>query len=301
MVNKKPFRVGFTFPQTEIGTDAIGIRDFAQGVEELGYDYLVAYDHIVGADLSNRPDWDMPYHLDSMFHEPLTLFSYLAGVTSEIRLMPGVIILPQRQTVLFAKQAANTDVFCGGRLEVGVGLGWNDIEYHALGMPFEKLGKTLDEQIALLRRLWTERSITDAGDHHDIREAGIYPLPVQQPIPIWIGGSGKAAMLRAAASGDGWFPFLPSSEAERTIDTFRQALTEANRKTESVPLEILIFFAFYKTPVRTLSNVIEEVEIWRRAGAQGACIDSMGMGLSGAEQHLDIAREVAESLGLAAG
>ena len=198
-----PFRIGVVFPQLEIESDAAAIRDFAQGVEAMGYTHLIGYDHVVGADTTNRPDWKMRYTHESTFHEPLTLFAYLAGLTKSLIPSTGVVVLPQRQTVLFGKQASNIDIFSGGRLRLGVGTGWNTVEYEALGMSFEDRGARFDDQIQFLRRLWTEPVLTEHGRFHRITEAGINPLPVQRPIPIWIGGIADASLRRAARLGDG--------------------------------------------------------------------------------------------------
>jgi probable F420-dependent oxidoreductase len=178
------FRIGVVFPQLEIEPEAAAIRDFAQGVEAMGYSHMIAYDHVVGADITNRPDWTMAYTHESLFHEPMTLFAYLAACTNTLILSTGVVVLPQRQTVLFGKQAANVDIFSGGRLRIGAGTGWNTVEYEALGIPFEDRGARLDDQIRFLRRLWTESSFTEVGQFHKITEAGINPLPLQRPIPL---------------------------------------------------------------------------------------------------------------------
>jgi probable F420-dependent oxidoreductase len=298
VTKNKDFSVGAVFPQTEIGTDPIEIRDYAQGVEELGFGHLIAYDHVIGADLANRPDWKMPYNVDSTFHEPLVLFAYLAGLTKTLGLTTGVVVVPQRQTVLFAKQAANLDIFTGGRLRLGMGVGWNKVEYDALGQRFDKRGARLDEQVSLLRRLWTERSLSDRGESHHIDEAGICPLPTQRPIPLWIGGFSGPAMKRAAAVGDGWLPFLPANLAMEKAQEFRQAVTEAGRNPDDVPFENIVLLALYSKPRRTVDQFLADVEIWKQAGASAVSIDAMGMNLRGATQHLEFLREVARRLNL---
>src|SRR6266550_7850766 len=178
-------QIGVTFPQTEIGADPIVIRDYAQTVEGLGYSHLVAFDHVLGADPTHRPGWQ-GYTYRQMFHEPFVLFGYLAALT-HLELVPAVIILPQRQTALVAKQAAEIDILTGGRLRLGVGLGWNFVEFEALGEDFRNRGRRAEEQIEVLRRLWTEPVVDFDGRWHRIPAAGINPLPVQRPIPIWIG------------------------------------------------------------------------------------------------------------------
>lgn len=304
-MSKPKIPVGVVFPQTEIGSDHVAFRDFAQAAEDLGFSHIVAYDHVLGADLTNRPDWFMPYHLDSMFQEPIALFSYLAGCTSTIGLSTGVIILPQRQAVLFGKQAATLDVVSNGRLRVAVGLGWNIVEYDALGVSFDGRAARMDDQIRLLRRLWTERSFSDEGPDYKIVEAGIYPLPVQQPIPIWIGGFSPAAMKRAARIGDGWFPLVDSTMAAETIGSFREAIKANGRDPAHVKFENLIFCCPYDVPVpRKLEDVAADVFIWEKEGADSVCIDTMRFGAkasgskSGGAAHVELLRRIAAELGL---
>ena len=152
-------RFGVVFPQTEIGTDPITIRDYAQAAEELGYHHILAYDHVIGANPASRPGWRPPYTYRDTFHEPFVLFGYLAGLTKKIELVTGIIILPQRQTVLVAKQAAALDVLSGGRLRLGVGIGWNPVEYEALGENFKNRGRRSEEQVEVMRKLWTQELV----------------------------------------------------------------------------------------------------------------------------------------------
>lgn len=198
-------RIGVVFPQTEIGSDPAVLRSYAQRVEELGFTHILAYDHVVGADPRVHRGWRGPYDIDSTFHEPFVLFGYLAAITS-LELVTGVIILPQRQSVLVAKQAAEVDLLTGGRFRLGIGLGWNAVEYEALGETFTNRGKRSEEQVELMRRLWTERSVTFDGKYHTVTAAGLAPLPVQRPIPVWFGAASDRAFERAGRLGDGWFP-----------------------------------------------------------------------------------------------
>jgi probable F420-dependent oxidoreductase len=181
-------QLGVVFPQTEIGNDPSIIRDYAQTAEGLGYSHILAYDHVLGASVKNRTDWRGPYTSDTPFHEPFVLFGYMASITERVGFTTGVIILPQRQTALVAKQAAQVDLLSGGRLRLGVGIGWNEVEYEALGEEFGNRGRRMEEQVELLRRLWTEPVVDFTGRWHRVPEAGINPLPVQRPIPVWIGG-----------------------------------------------------------------------------------------------------------------
>ena len=197
-------RLGATFPQTEIGSDPVAVRDFAQAVEAADYDYLLAYDHVLGAD-PTKHELTGPYTHRSMFHEPFVLFGYLAGLTQRIDLVTGIIILPQRQTAIVAKQAAEVDVLSGGRLILGIGIGWNQVEYEVLGADFHTRGRRSEEQVQLLRRLWDEELVTFEGEFDTVRDAGILPRP-ERHIPIWFGGGAASVLRRVGAYGDGWLP-----------------------------------------------------------------------------------------------
>jgi probable F420-dependent oxidoreductase len=197
-------KFGAVFPTTEIGTDPGAVRDVAQAAESLGYSRVTTYDHVLGADLSDRdpPLAGRPYTTSDAFHEPLVLFGYLAAVTARIELATGVLILPQRQTALVAKQAAEVDVLSGGRLVLGVGTGWNHVEYTSLGVPYRDRARRLDEQIDVLRALWRDELVDVDGRFHRIERAGLNPLP-SRLIPIWLGGTAEAALARSARIGDG--------------------------------------------------------------------------------------------------
>src|SRR6266702_1773194 len=236
-------QVGVTFPQTEIGADPGAIRDYAQAVEGLGYKHLVVFDHVLGADPTNRPGW-RGYTQRDMFHEPFVLFGYLAALT-HLELVPAVIILPQRQTALVAKQAAEVDVLSGGRLRLGIGVGWNPVEYEALGEDFRTRGRRSEEQIEVLRLLWTQDVVTYSGRWHQISHAGLNPRPIQRPIPIWI-GSGlpqtplppEAGMRRIARLADGWFPLFDlHDQGKAVIARIRQYAEEAGRDPGALGLE----------------------------------------------------------------
>ncbi|MCW5883269.1 MAG: LLM class F420-dependent oxidoreductase, partial [Anaerolineae bacterium] len=201
-------KLGVVFPQTEIGPDPATVRAYAEAVEGLGFAYLQAYDHVLGADTRVRPDWRGPYTLETLFHEVFVLFGYLAAITHRLELVTGILILPQRQTALVAKQAAEVDVLSGGRLRLGVGVGWNHVEYEALGMDWKTRGVRQAEQIEVMRRLWVEDFVTFEGRFHTMTDVNILPPPVQRPIPIWFGGSHEAVIKRCARLGDGWMPIL---------------------------------------------------------------------------------------------
>jgi len=291
-------RVGVVFPQTEIGTDPVAIRDFAQAVEEMGYDHLLAYDHVLGADVTHRPGW-LGYTSEDMFHEVLVLFGYLAAVTRRLELVTGILILPQRQTALVAKQAAEVDVLSDGRLRLGVGLGWNSVEYEALGMDFRRRGAAIEEQIHVLRLLWTQPVVTFHGRRHRITAAGINPLPVQRPIPIWMGGESDAAIRRTARLADGWFPGgtlrtererLPQQDRAEQVERLRRYAREAGRDPTAIGLEGRIAIAG-STPDRWR----QEVERWRGLGATHVSVVTMRAGLTTPQAHLDAVRRFLEA------
>ena len=228
---------GAVFSTCEIGNDPAQIRAWAQAAEDLGYRYIVTYDHVVGAEHSDRsPKLTGPYTQDHPFHEPFVLFGFLAGVTSSIEFETAVIILPQRQTVLAAKQAAEVDLLSGGRLRLGVGTGWNHVEYESLGVPWAGRGRLFDEQIEIMRRLWSEQTVDVDTSYHRIERAGIAPRP-EHPIPVWLGGSSEVAMRRAARLGDG---FTFASAGSRTIelaDRLREMISQEGREPSSFPIE----------------------------------------------------------------
>src|SRR5215217_3841598 len=233
-------QLGVTFPQLEIGSDPGIIREYAQTAQDVGYDYLLAYDHVLGAETTNRPGWK-GYTSKDQFHEPFVLFGYLAGVAPKLAYVPGVIILPQRQTTLVAKQAAEVDVLTGGTFRLGIGVGWNPVEYEALGEDFTTRGRRVEEQMEVLRLLWTQPIVTFEGKYHRITEAGLNPMPVQRPIPIWIGGMAEVALERTARLADGWFPLGRLDEAMRQKIGFLRDQTEAaGRPRDAVGIDARI-------------------------------------------------------------
>lgn len=217
-----------------------GLVKFAAALEDAGYDHVVVYDHVVGADSTVRPGWSGAYDHRSAFFEPLTVLAYLAGTTS-FGLATGVLVLPQRQTALVAKQAATVDLLSGGRLRLGVGIGWNDVEYDALGVAFETRAARFEEQIALLRRYWTEDVVTAEGRFDRVDAAGIWPPPVQRPIPIWIGSyTGGPALARVGRVADGWMPpptVQPGKGFEEAWTAISGAAVHAGRNPAAVAVE----------------------------------------------------------------
>ncbi|HKV43114.1 MAG TPA: LLM class F420-dependent oxidoreductase [bacterium] len=286
--------LGVVFPQTEIGTDPSVIRDFAQAVESLGYHHLLIYDHVLGANVAARPSWRGPYTLKHMFHEPFVLFGHLAACTRRIELVVGVLILPQRQTALVAKQAAQVDVLSGGRLRLGVGVGWNEVEYEALGMDFRTRGARVEEQIKVLRALWTQESVTFHGRWHRIPDAGINPLPVRRPIPLWMGGEADVVLRRAARVADGWMssrglqalPDRPAdSSREELVGRLRAHLAAAHRDATTFGIEGRLAFR-QSGP----DEWRRQIERWQKLGATHLSVDTMRSGISMPQAHIDAIR-----------
>jgi probable F420-dependent oxidoreductase len=287
-------QIGVTFPQTEIGNDPNDIRDYAQAVEAMGYRYILAYDHVLGASLSTRPNWTGPYNSATPFHEPFVLFSFMAAITRTISFATGVIILPQRQTALVAKQAAALDVLSGGRLRLGIGVGWNDVEYQALGEDFSNRGARCEEQIAVLRALWREQAITFNGRWHTIENAGINPLPIRRNIPIWIGGYNEVILQRIGRLGDGWTVFRAASDPIReSIERMRGYAVAAGRKPEDVGVETAM--SLNQVPEAGWAGFIDG---WRTLNADYMAINTMGMGFTSLQQHLDALKRVADAAGV---
>jgi probable F420-dependent oxidoreductase len=285
-------RIGVTLPQTEIGGDVADLRTYVKGVEELGYGHLVAYDHVLGADTTVHENWEGPYTIDSTFHEPLVLFGFLAGITT-LELAPAIIIMPQRQTALVAKQAAELDLLTEGRFRFGVGLGWNHVEYEALGEDFTTRGRRLDEQVALLRRYWTERSVTFAGEFDRVTGAGIAPMPLQRPIPIWFGGGSKPAFRRMGRLADGWFPMMtPGPQLDEAMATISASAEAAGRDPQTIGMEGRI------TWTGDLDQVKREAEQWRARNATHVSINTMGSQLGPIAAHVDVLATVASALAL---
>src|SRR5579875_331765 len=281
---------GVVFPQNEIGADPAAIREYAQTVEELGYDHLMAYDHVLGADPTHRPGW-RGYTAKDLFHEPFVLFGYLAALT-HLELVTGVIILPQRQTALVAKQAAEVDVLSGGKMRLGIGVGWNPVEYEALGMDFHKRGRVIEEQVEALRLLWSREIVTYKGRFHTITEAGLNPLPVRRSIPIWMGGTADVLLRRSARLADGWFPQgPPDAQMQAAIGRLRGYLREAGRDPATFGIEPRI-----NAGDGDVHRWQDETRRWQELGATHICINTMGAGYNSLRQHLEAIRRYREML-----
>ncbi|GAB7144786.1 LLM class F420-dependent oxidoreductase [Mycobacterium riyadhense] len=283
-------RIGVVFPQTELGGDPAVVRAYGQAVEELGFTHILAYDHVVGADPDIHQGWWGPYNIDSTFHEPFVMFGYLAAITS-LELVSGVIILPQRQAVLVAKQAAEVDLLTGGRFRLGIGLGWNAVEYEALGETFSNRGRRSEEQVAVMRKLWTERSVTFNGKYHTVTGAGLAPLPTQRPIPVWFGAASERAYERAGRLGDGWFPMMePGPGLDYALEQVARAATASGRDANDLGMEGRVSWT------GDADKIAADIAAWKAAGATHVSVNTMKAGLANVDDHLAALERVAAGL-----
>jgi probable F420-dependent oxidoreductase len=296
-------RFGVVFPTNDIGDDPIAMRDYAQAAEALGFDHLITYDHVLGAEHADRePPLTGPYDEDTPFHEPFVLFGYLAAQTRSIELVIGVLVLPQRQTALVAKQAAEVALLSGGRLRLGVGTGWNWVEYDSLGVPFAARGRRLEEQVDVLRRLWSEPVLTFHGEYHDIERAGILPQP-RQSVPIWFGGSAEPQLRRAARLGDGFLTTRAEESARKVVERLRGHLAEQHVERDFTIAGMVDWAAGPDAVAATAAA-------WREAGGTHLALrafDTLAtrlelpqLGYTTVDQHLDAMRSFADLVGLRA-
>jgi probable F420-dependent oxidoreductase len=287
--------LGVVFPQTEIGSDPIVVRDYAQAAEQLGYHHLLTYDHVLGG----HPDrfqgaFRPPYTHETSFHEPFVLFGYLAALTTRLELVTGILILPQRQTALVAKQAAEVDLLSGGRLRLGVGLGWNFVEYEALGERFENRSARIEEQIQVLRKLWSEELVDFQGKYHTIKQASIQPRPAHR-IPIWMGGTADSVLRRVARVADGWFPqAAPGPELRDMLERLRRYVQEAGRPADAVGVEGRL--SLDQTPEAEWATTVQQ---WRDLGADYVGVNTMGAGLASPRDHIEAIRRFKAAVGAA--
>ena len=292
-------KLGAVFPTCEIGSDPIAIRDFAQAAESLGYTHLITYDHVLGAVHAGRdPKLTGPYTEQNAFHEPFVLFGYLAGLTRTLELVTGVIILTQRQTALVAKQCAEIALLSGNRLKLGVGTGWNYVEYEALNESYVTRGKRIDEQVTVLRKLWSEPVVDFEGRYHRIDRAGILPLP-RQPIPIWFGGFSPPAIRRAARIGDGFLFGAANAVMLNFCGQLREELAKNGRQA-SFEIDTIVGYGDGPDGWRNAA------ETWKRAGATHFSMRAMSTGANligdkdpgfkTPQQHIDALRSFAEAM-----
>jgi probable F420-dependent oxidoreductase len=283
-------RLGLVYPQTELAGDPEAVRRIGTAAEELDYDYVLAYDHVVGASHDDRdPPLRGPYTQEDPFHDPFVMFAYLAGMTERIELATGVVILPQRQTVLVAKQAADLDLLSGGRFRLGVGVGWNWVEYAALGQDFHTRGARLDEQIGFLRRLWTEDVFQWEGRFDRIDRGTLIPKP-QRSIPIWVGGFSDAAFRRGATLGDG-FQFVGDIErATGHLEQVEHFAAQSSRDLSGFGRELLALRP------RSIDDVAQRCGRWKELGGTHFAVVSMGLGFQSIADHVEFFAEVRSRL-----
>jgi probable F420-dependent oxidoreductase len=288
-------KIGVVLPQTEIGNDPGAIKAYAEAVEGMGFTHALVFDHVLGANPERPGGWKGPYTYRHAFHEPFVLFGFLAAATRRLELVTGILILPQRQTALVAKQAAAVDVLSGGRLRLGVGVGWNAVEFEALGENFHNRGRRVEEQVEVMRALWTRELVTFKGAHHQIPDAGLNPLPVQRPIPIWMGGESDPVQKRMAGLADGWMPhFRAGGEGQAAVDKIHGLIREAGRDPAKFGIEGRM----------TLSQIpqvewAKEMEAWRAMrGISHLCVHTAGLGLASPDDHVKTLRRFRETVGL---
>ena len=292
-------KLSIIFPSTEIGNDTGAIREWAQGVEGLGYHQVQFFEHVLGANPASYPGL-RGYDMHSAFHEPFVILGFMAAITRRIELAPGILVLPQRQTALVAKQAAEVDILTGGRLILGIGVGNNEFEYEALGENFHNRGARVEEQVQVLRELWTKESVTFHGKWHHIKDVGINPLPLQRPIPIWMGGGQDERVLkRIGRMADGWIPGgAPAEQMRGQLKTIRAAATEAGRNPSQITLAPRVMSPKQTGPEQWRLFA----EGWQREGAQYVVINTMRCGFTKVEQHLELGRQFKDALkGLVSG
>ena len=286
-------QIGVVYPQTELRGDPTAVRQIGRAVEDLGFDHMLAYDHVLGAvHVDRKRQLRGPYTERDPFHDPFVMFAYLAGITERLQFATGVVVLPQRQTALVARQAVDVDLLSGGRLRLGVGTGWNYVEYEALGQDFRTRGARQEEQIELLRRFFTEPVVDFAGRFDRVDRAALVPKPAR-PIPIWLGGSSEAAFDRAARLADGFIFF--GGGIDNTVQTWnklRDRVREHGRSLDDFGADWIAL------PESGIGGVAADVDAWRAAGGTHISLVSMGLGLGSADGHVDYLASVADALGL---
>tara|TARA_B100000902_G_scaffold122336_1_gene122383 strand:- start:390 stop:1253 length:864 start_codon:yes stop_codon:yes gene_type:complete len=284
-------QIGAVFPHNEIGTDPGAIKAFAQGVESLGISHLLIYDHVLGADPDREGGFRGPYDKDVAFHEPFTTFAFIAAVTEKLEMITTVMILPQRQTVLAAKQAAEVALLSNNRFRLGVGVGWNEVEYVGLNETFTNRGRRQAEQVEVMRKLWSEDSLDYTGDYHRIDKASINPRP-SQPIPVWFGGSAPALLDRVARLGDGWIPLMGANDkAQACIDTIKATREAAGLSFDNFGIQAQAQYAG-GSPERWQKHA----KAWQDMGCTHIAIATHNAGPTDVDGHLSRIREYQDAI-----
>lgn len=276
-------KLGMVFPQNEIGNDPAQIKALAQGIESLGFDYLLTYDHVLGADPAHYTDGrKFVYTYQDPFHEVFVLFGWLTALTQKLELVHGILILPQRDAILTAKQAIELDLLSEGRFRLGIGVGWNQAEMEGLGHNFHTRGARMDEQIGLMRELWSKPLVNFAGKYHRVENLGLNPLP-QHPIPLWVGGTAEAALKRAAQHGDGWIvSSVPVERVPELMTTLNNYLAEFRRDVANFGVDVQLNPA----RLREEGDQRKFIDFWREQGATHIRVNPMGLGLKSADEYL---------------
>ena len=278
-------KIGAVFPQTEIGENPEDIKEYVLAVESMGFDHILIYDHVLGADIERRPNWTGAYDLDHPFHEILVLFGFIAALTSTIELTTGILVLPQRDTGLVAKQAAELDILSNGRLRLGVGIGWNAVEFEALNSNFYDRGARIEEQISVLRELWTNELVSYEGKWHQLNDVGLNPLPTQRPIPVWFGGEADQVMNRIGEMGDGWIypnsaPF-PEKKSKEMLDLIKNSAKRFNRSADAIGIEKI-----FSVSEKPKDGWKYPVQSWLEFGATHLSLNTMDANLPSIKDHL---------------
>ena len=298
-------RIGVSLPQREpgLGRDISAITEYARAAEAMGYDHIRTGEHVLGANAASRPGWQGPYTHNDLWHEPFVLFGYLAGLTKTLEFVTSIVILPQRQTALVAKQAAALDLVSGGRLRLGIGVGWNPVEFEALGEDFSTRGRRIEEQIEVMRALWTQELVTYRGHWDTITDAGLNPMPVQRPIPIWIGGGPGSAggtstvgadrvLRRIAKMADGWFPSLGlETGVGEAIATLHDYIRQEGRDICEVGIEGSVSIARL-----SVDECVQQVSAWRELGATHLSVNTAGAGFTSLDQHIDVLHRLKDAV-----
>lgn len=304
-------KLGVSYPHPLIDIDSGALKHWVQGLEQLGYDYVSVGDHVVGAETSSRPDWKPYFGKKPLYdhrefrREPLVLFAFLGALTKRLEFATGILILPQRQAALVAKQTAEVDVLTNGRLRLVLGSGWNDVEYQALGMTYEDRGPRLDEQIAVVNQLWTQEVVTFKGRFHDIDHAGLNPMPIQRPIPLWFGGGTKPVLRRAGSVGAGWnpwYPWLDKVQLMKDLESVRAHARKAGRDPMKLGLQGMTYGdgRFEPPPGAsprpdTIDEAVRQALYWKSIGATHFTAPAVDGGKS-VDAHLEALRKFKAAL-----
>ncbi|MEO1165702.1 MAG: LLM class F420-dependent oxidoreductase, partial [Chloroflexota bacterium] len=268
--------------QYEVSSDVDNIRTFMTEVEAMGYDFVLAYDHVLGANPERDTEWKGPYTYETQFHEIFSLFSYASAITTQLEFATGIVILPQRQTALVAKQAAQIDLFSIGRMRLGIGVGWNQVELEGMGEDFSTRGRRSAEQVEVLKLLWQNELVTFKGEFHHLDDVGINPLPIQRPIPVWFGGGADAVLKRMAKLGDGWMPGgMGFDRAKPRLEKLHRFLEDEGRDPANFGIDP--FIPLYRMDE---SEHLDYVHQWQALGATHASILTMHGGNITVSQHL---------------